>query len=604
MASMRGILKVAAIAALIGASPVSALDAIDFRVEGAGEGLTKTLRGASLVLQARRDKVTDPQELFAAAQAEYGRIVGALYANGYYSPVVHVYVDGREAAEIPPIDTPNAIGQIMVTVNPGPPFVFSRASVAPLTEGTRLPDDFRTGERAESELIKAAVAAGIEGWRDAGHAKAATSAQRIVADHAAQTLSADVTLAPGPRLRFGPLTIVGQDRMKERRIQKIAGLPEGEVFDPEELRRASERLRRTGVFKSVTLTEDDGITTPDLLGITATVVEELPRRFGVGAELSSLDGLDLTGFWLHRNLLGGAERLRIEGQVANIGAQSSGVDYSLGITLDRPATFTPDTTVGLSFDLGHLNEADYDADFVTLGLNAQHYFSDTLTGRLAVEYSAANVTDSTGQFDYRHLSLPVGLIWDRRDDKLDAKSGFYLDVEARPFQGFGFTQSGLRLYGDARAYRNLGGEDRPFVLAGRVQAGAVTGASLLGTPRDYLFYSGGGGTVRGHPYQSLGVNVLRSAGAAAQTTGGMAFLAASVEARAMVTDSIGIVGFVDAGHVGALDFFDGRDDWHAGAGLGLRYATGFGPIRLDVAAPVAGKTGDGVQIYIGIGQSF
>ena len=41
-----------------------------------------------------------------------------------------------------------------------------------------------------------------------------------------------------------------------------------------------------------------------------------------------------------------------------------------------------------------------------------------------------------------------------------------------------------------------------------------------------------------------------------------------------------------------------------GAGLGLRYETGFGPIRLDVAAPIHGDTGDGVQIYIGLGQSF
>lgn len=584
--------------------PVSAQQVFEFQVDGGDEALAKALRGASLVLAARNDKVTDPQELFSSAQAEYGRIVGALYAKGYYSPVVSVRIDGREAADIPPIDVPSRIDRIEVTVAPGLPFTFSRAEIAPLADGTTMPDGFRVGERAESELIKAAVAAGVDGWRAIGHAKAGPSGQSIVADHARQALSAEVTLAPGPRLRFGPLAVEGHERMKLRRILKIAGLPEGEVFDPEELRRAAERLRRTGVFKSVSLTEDEAITAPDLLGITATVVEEKPRRFGFGAELASFDGLDLTGYWMHRNLLGGAERLRVEGEITNIGAQSSGVDYALGVTLDRPATFTPDTTVGLSFDLAHLNEEDYDADIISAGINAQHYFSDTLTGRGALEYTAANITDVAGRFDYRHLSLPVGLTWDRRDDKLDATRGFFLDAEVQPFQGFGFTDSGLRAFVDARAYRNLSRGDRPFVLAGRVQAGAVFGSSLLGTPRDYLFYSGGGGTVRGHPYQSLGVNVLRSAGAAQYTTGGQAFLAASVEARAMVTQSIGVVGFVDAGHVGALDFFDGVNDWHAGAGLGLRYATGFGPIRLDVAAPVGGKTGDGIQIYVGIGQSF
>ena len=81
-------------------------------------------------------------------------------------------------------------------------------------------------------------------------------------------------------------------------------------------------------------------------------------------------------------------------------------------------------------------------------------------------------------------------------------------------------------------------------------------------------------------------------------------LALSVEARTRVTERIGVVGFVDAGRIGVDGFLDDNMDWQAGAGLGLRYETGFGPIRLDVAAPVQGDTGDGVQFYIGLGQSF
>jgi translocation and assembly module TamA len=140
------------------------------------------------------------------------------------------------------------------------------------------------------------------------------------------------------------------------------------------------------------------------------------------------------------------------------------------------------------------------------------------------------------------------------------------------------------------------------VLAGRVQGGFITGSQLLATPRDDLFYSGGGGTVRGQPYQSLGVTA--NDGGTPVEAGGTRFVALSAEIRTKVTDTIGIVGFVDAGHVSDADFGNPGDDWHAGAGLGLRYATGFGPIRLDVAAPVGGDTGEGVQIYIGIGQSF
>jgi translocation and assembly module TamA len=53
-----------------------------------------------------------------------------------------------------------------------------------------------------------------------------------------------------------------------------------------------------------------------------------------------------------------------------------------------------------------------------------------------------------------------------------------------------------------------------------------------------------------------------------------------------------------------LDFFAGGLEWHSGAGIGLRYDTAIGPIRLDVAVPVSGRTGDGVQLYVGIGQAF
>jgi translocation and assembly module TamA len=170
----------------------------------------------------------------------------------------------------------------------------------------------------------------------------------------------------------------------------------------------------------------------------------------------------------------------------------------------------------------------------------------------------------------------------------------------KPFLGFGTTDSGVKLTVDGRAYRSFG--DR-LTLAGRVQGGAILGAGLLGTPRDELFFSGGGGTVRGHPYRSLGVAVARGFGPQFQV-GGLYMAAASVEARVKVTGAIGAVAFFDVGTIGVTDFVDDKGGWHSGAGLGLRYDTGLGPLRLDVAVPVGGDTGDGVQVYIGLGQSF
>lgn len=597
-----GLAFVAAAGLGMGTPSAQALDRLDILTPGASEAVGRAVKDASLVSTMKADGQTAPQDLLAAARADYGRILAALYSKGHYSAVIHILVDGREASAIPPLETPTSISSIVIQVNAGPGFLFDSTRIAPLVPGTALPKAFRSGEPAESGLIGEAVDASVLAWRNVGHAKAKVSDERVVANHATALLDVDLRLSPGPKLRFGALIVEGEERMREGRVRKIAGLPEGETFSETELRRAEERLRRTGIFSSVTLVEDDQISAPDLLGVTATVVEQKPRRYSFGAEIASLDGLALEGSWLHRNLMGGGERLKIESNATNIGSGQSGIDYAVGVSLDRPATFTPDTTAGLSLTYAHQDETDYYVDGFEFGFNVAHVFSDKLTAKAGLSYSYLQGSDPGGDFTYRNLSIPVGLTWDRRDDAKDAKKGFYLDATAMPFVGFGTTGSGVRGTFDGRAYRSLDSGGR-FVLALRAQGGAVVGSGLLETPRDLLFFSGGGGTVRGQPYRSLGIPVFKGMGPEFDI-GGRYFLAGSVELRVKVSERIGIVGFVDVGSVGLNGFNDGFVDPHAGAGLGLRYDTGFGPIRLDVAAPVSGKTGDGVQIYIGLGQAF
>ena len=188
--------------------------------------------------------------------------------------------------------------------------------------------------------------------------------------------------------------------------------------------------------------------------------------------------------------------------------------------------------------------------------------------------------------------------WDKRNSKTDATRGFYIDAEIAPFVGFGTTDSGVRMEFDGRAYRGFGKDDR-VTLAGRLQVKGVLGASMANLPPDFLVYSGGGGTVRGQEYQSLGFPSLLTG----RLSGGTGFVGASVEVRAKVTDTIGIVGFADYGQIASNGLFGGNTLDHAGAGLGIRYATGLGPIRVDIGAPVSGG-GKKPQVYIGIGQSF
>ena len=137
------------------------------------------------------------------------------------------------------------------------------------------------------------------------------------------------------------------------------------------------------------------------------------------------------------------------------------------------------------------------------------------------------------------------------------------------------------------------------MIAGRLKAGAVVGPSLAEIPPDKLFFAGGGGSVRGYGFKSIGVD-----DGFGTITGGRYLLEGSLEARAKVTENIGIVGFLDGGYV-AADRFPGLEDLRLGAGAGVRYYTGLGPLRLDVAVPLNKRAGDpDYAIYVGIGQSF
>ncbi len=596
-APLRGAVAIAVAVLALATVPAPALEQATLSAPGASESLAETLRGASLVLSQQADGIDDPAELLAAARADYARLVGALYGAGYYSGVVRIRVDGREAAAIPPLNAPSRITEIAITVDPGPAFTFSRAEVVPLAPGTALPEGFAVGARARSGVLEDAVGAGIDGWRAEGHAKARATVQRIVADHRQSTLDARFRLEPGPQLRFGTLQITGRERMRESRIRAIAGLPEGEVFDPEAVERAANRLRRAGVFRSVALSEADEIGPGDTLDITAALVEEAPRRLGFGAEVKSDEGLMLSAFWLHRNLNGGAERLRLEGDLGGIGSDAGGLDYRFVARLSRPASFTPDTTAFIETLLEREDDRDYVVDRARLRAGVTHFFSERLTGEATLDLTYERVRDAAGRTTFAAASLPVGLTWDLRDNERDPTDGYYLSGSATPFVGLNeSTGTGGQLSFDARAYRALDADNR-FVLAGRLQGGSVLGADLTETPRDLLFYSGGAGTVRGQPYETLGVDLPGGA-----RSGGRSFLGASAEVRAKVRGRIGVVGFVDAGFIGADSFGDG--DWHAGAGLGVRYDTGVGPIRLDVAVPVRGEDENGVQIYVGIGQAF
>ncbi len=576
----------------------TAAQAFDLRFEtDAGDDLTKRLRTASAVVEAADTDVTAPEEIIAAVQSDYRTLIGTLYREGYYGPKISIKVDGREGASMSLISLPSQINSVVIDVTRGPRFVFGDTTIAPLAKDTELPEDFRRGEVAHSYLVGEATDAAIESWREASYARAQPKAQTVTADHPNRTLDVDVEIDPGPAVKFGRLRFAGNTTVREDRLWRIGNLPTGTAYHPEKLDLVTKRFQKTGTFRSITLREAEELNEDGSLDIIATLVDEKTRRLGFGAEVSSLEGGTLSAYWMHRNLTDNADRLRFDGEVSGIGG-TTGIDVTVSGTYRRPATVTRKTTLVLGAALEHLDEPDFlsDSGEFTLGFDVETSPNSTFYGGIGYRYS--EVEDAFGSRNFSHVILPFEGSRDTRDNSLNPTTGTYFEAEIMPFVGLDDSASGVRVFADGRGYMSFGNDDR-VTLAGRLQFGSISGADFTDVPPAFLFFSGGGGTVRGQPYQSLNVDL-----GGGNETGGSSFLGLSGELRAKVKGNISAVGFYDLGGIGTTGLPGEDAEWHAGAGLGLRYNTGFGPIRFDLAAPVSGDTGDGIQIYIGIGQAF
>ena len=163
----------------------------------------------------------------------------------------------------------------------------------------------------------------------------------------------------------------------------------------------------------------------------------------------------------------------------------------------------------------------------------------------------------------------------------------------------GPTATYARVQFDLSAYRAVG---RRVVLAARARVGSIPGTALANIAPSRRFYAGGGGSVRGYGYQEIGPR-----NTAGDPSGGRSLVELSVEARigtGLLDGAVELVPFLDAGTV-AESIAPTLTGLRYGAGLGLRYKTGFGPIRLDLGTPLNPRPGDSrITVSVALGQAF
>ena len=442
---------------------------------------------------------------------------------------------------------------------------------------------------AEADAIRSAGQKLKSLLREQGFAFAETRQLKVSVDHEQKTIDVILTAYAGPLVSFGKTVIQGLERVEKEFVRSKIPWEPGDRYDPEKVRNLRQRLVQTPLFSLVQVLRDTK-TPRKNLPMRLELTEADPRTISAGVGYNTDRGIGLKTSWEHRNLQGHGERLRLALDISEM-VQEVKAEYR------KPWFLREDQALLLDGAIQREDTDAYRSTSGTLSIQLERRLSPDLTiagGPALTEMRL--VEEETDNFAL--LSFPFNLEWDRRNDVLDPSKGWRLSAAYAPFKEI---LSGDLLFHKSLVSAHWYGEITPsLVLALRSKVGTIWGEDTRDIPANERFYAGGGGSVRGYPFQSIGPR--RSD----EPAGGRSIAEISTELRWRSTDKIGLVCFLDGGNVyeSGITDMDGELIW--GTGLGIRYYTPIGPLRLDVGFPLndPDHVDDNFQIYISLGQAF
>jgi translocation and assembly module TamA len=500
----------------------------------------------------------------------------------------------------------------VVVVVIGPRFLLATPTVTwtdevpspEIDQAARSELDLTTGDPGRAIDVIAAEGRLVAALSRRGHADARATPRRVVVDHASLTVEPEYRIDAGPLVTLNGVRLETRGRTNADWVDYLRPWEEGDVYDPEQVAELERRLLETGVYDGVgvALAPAEQVTAGGDRPVIVTLTDRPRRILEVGATISTGEGAGVDAIWTHHNRFGRADTLRYQARIADI-------DSRIGADLSLPHWRRPGRTLTLS---GALVNEDTDA-YVRTALTA----SADLRQRIGrTSYFTYGIGLDAGQYKENRFDpatqLPISFdrdlviltgrgsaYTDASNDPLDPTRGWRLFVSAQPTAVAGEdTVLFVRAEAQVSAYLPIQ-DDARTVLAGRVRLGSILGGDELTVPSDRLFYSGGGGSVRGYSYQGVGPRLPDNT-----PRGGISLFETSIEARHKLRGALGVAVFVDAGAVGFQEYPD-FNDVRFGAGIGVRYDLPFGPIRADIAFPLDRRDGDAsFQIYVSIGQAF
>jgi translocation and assembly module TamA len=569
----------------------------------------------SLQLNTLRKKApAGPFALVARARDDMGRVRTALDSFGYYQGQVTVTIDGHGLDDVTLPDVLQAVPAgksvtVSVAIDKGALFHLRHVTLVGAVPGAGVAAfHVQSGQPAVASDVLAAGGAVLNALQEDGYAFARVDppvAVEIPADHA---LDVSFKVVAGPRVDIGHITISGLKRVHEAYVRRRLLVKQGQLYQPSKIEAARQDLASVGVFSGVTV---HGADTPDALGqvpLDFDVEERKRHAVSFTAAYSTDLGASFGTTFGYRNVFGNAEQLNLGAAITGLGGGvTQGAGYDVTAQLVKPDFYARDQQI--EFDLGAIkqNLEAYDQTAFTAGTVLTRKFSRLWTGSVGLTAEQEQIIQQGVTRDYTLVAVPVTAKYDSTglsNPLDDALHGVRATLGASPTESLGGRDATfVILQASASTYFDFArlGWTRPgsSVIAVRGLVGSAEGATQFDLPPDQRFYAGGSATVRGFKYQGVGPLFANN-----DPVGGAGIDAAGVEFRQRVWGDIGAVVFADAAQVDASSApFQGT--LREGVGVGARYYTPIGPIRVDVAVPLNKPPGgDSFELYLGLGQAF
>ncbi|MFV1872128.1 MAG: autotransporter assembly complex protein TamA [Oleiphilus sp.] len=401
----------------------------------------------------------------------------------------------------------------------------------------------------------------------------------------------EFTLQDSQQVSFGAIEFTGLDTVSEHYLRSFLEFKESDCFKRHKLDDSRLALLRTNLIANISI--DHELTEANTVSVNFKVTERNHRTIKAGIGFSTDEGAYLTSGWEHRNISGSGEKIDINTRLSSLRQKIIGELYI-------PNVYSKDTSFTLYSEAINEELDAYEALALKLGGKLGFKRSDHLHYSTGAELKVSDVDDEGEKEAFYLLSFPFEVQWDRTNDILNPTAGYIISAGIRPYVDIINTDiSFIKSIFSISAYHSFDVDLQP-TLALRYSLGSLSGEAIDNIPADERFYVGGGGSVRGYPYQSL--SELNDD----DPKGGRSFQQLNTELRLRFLDNWGLVTFLGGGYAfeDATPNLSQRLLW--GAGVGLRYYTAFAPFRFDVAFPLDKREDydDSFQLYISIGQAF